>query len=104
MRIGGLKVGSVRDIRIDQDHAAVIVFVDIPAKYIIDKDASIQVQHGLTGAAGININNLGSGGASRPTNFSAAILIPSRASCTSFPAWEAICTRPWRISKLPPPS
>src|ERR1700722_4991966 len=69
VRIGGLKVGSVRDIRIDQDHAAVIVFVDIPAKYIIDKDASIQVQHGLTGAAGININNLGSGGALAANEF-----------------------------------
>jgi phospholipid/cholesterol/gamma-HCH transport system substrate-binding protein len=62
VRIGGLKVGSVRDIRIDQEKSAVIVFVDIPAKYAIAKDANIQVQHGLTGAAGININNLGSAG------------------------------------------
>jgi len=62
VRIGGLKVGSVRDIRIDQDRSAVIVFVDIPAKYKIEKDANIQVQHGLTGAAGININNLGTAG------------------------------------------
>jgi phospholipid/cholesterol/gamma-HCH transport system substrate-binding protein len=61
VRIGGLKVGSVRDIRIDQDKSAVIVFIDIPAKYAIAKDAHVQVQHGLTGAAGINIDDLGSG-------------------------------------------
>ncbi len=63
VRIGGLKVGSVRDIRIDQEKAAVLVFIDIPAKYAIAKDAHIQVQHGLTGAAGINIDNFGTGGA-----------------------------------------
>jgi phospholipid/cholesterol/gamma-HCH transport system substrate-binding protein len=63
VRIGGLKVGSVRDIRIDQEKSAIIVFIDIPAKYAIAKDANVQVQHGLTGAAGININNFGSAGA-----------------------------------------
>ncbi|HEY1923172.1 MAG TPA: MlaD family protein [Tepidisphaeraceae bacterium] len=63
VRIGGLKVGSVRDITIDQEKSAVIVIVDIPAKYAIAKDANVQVQHGLTGAAGININDLGTGGA-----------------------------------------
>jgi phospholipid/cholesterol/gamma-HCH transport system substrate-binding protein len=69
VRIGGLKVGSVRDIRIDQERSAVIVFIDVPASYNIAKDANIQVQHGLTGAAGININNLGSGGALAANDF-----------------------------------
>jgi phospholipid/cholesterol/gamma-HCH transport system substrate-binding protein len=63
VRIGGLKIGSVRDIRIEQEKSAIIVFIDIPAKYKIAKDANVQVQHGLTGSAGVNINDLGSGGA-----------------------------------------
>ncbi|MGD0463648.1 MAG: MlaD family protein [Tepidisphaeraceae bacterium] len=61
VRIGGLKVGSVRDIRIDQERSAVIVFIDIPGKYLLARDAAVQVQHGLTGTAAININNLGGG-------------------------------------------
>ncbi|MGD0541319.1 MAG: MlaD family protein [Tepidisphaeraceae bacterium] len=61
VRIGGLKVGSVRDIRIDQERSAVVVLIDIPAKYVIARNAAVQVQHGLTGVAGINIRNLGRG-------------------------------------------
>ncbi len=61
VRIGGLKVGSVRDIQIDQERSAVVVFIDIPAKYILARNAAVQVQHGLTGVAGININDLGRG-------------------------------------------
>ncbi len=61
VRIGGLKVGSVRDIEIEQSKSAVVVFIDVPAKYAIARDADIQVQRGLTGGAAINIDDLGVG-------------------------------------------
>jgi ABC-type transporter Mla subunit MlaD len=61
VRIGGLKVGSVRDIHIDQDHDAVIVVIEIPTKFSLASDAHVSVQHGLTGAASINIDDLGKG-------------------------------------------
>jgi ABC-type transporter Mla subunit MlaD len=61
VRIGGLKVGNVRDIRIDQDKDAVVVIIDIPAKFAIGKDADVSVQRGLTGTAAINFDSLGTG-------------------------------------------
>jgi phospholipid/cholesterol/gamma-HCH transport system substrate-binding protein len=61
VRIGGLKVGSVRDIQIEPSRSAIVVFIDVPAKYNLARDASIQLQHGLTGGTAININNLGAG-------------------------------------------
>jgi phospholipid/cholesterol/gamma-HCH transport system substrate-binding protein len=61
VRIGGLKVGSVRDIEIDQQKSAVVVVIDIPASYIVAKDADVYVQRGLTGTAAINIDSLGTG-------------------------------------------
>jgi len=61
VRIGGLKVGDVRDIRIDQEHATVVVIMDLPSKYTIYRDADIFIQHGLTGSSAINIESFGSG-------------------------------------------
>jgi phospholipid/cholesterol/gamma-HCH transport system substrate-binding protein len=61
VRIGGLKVGSVRDIRIDPERAAVVVYIELPSKYIVNKDMGVTVQHGLTGSAAINIDSFGKG-------------------------------------------
>ena len=68
VRIGGLKVGDVRDIQIRQvsdaadqsKHAAVVVFIDLPARFAIGADAGVSVQRTLTGTAAINVNSLGS--------------------------------------------
>jgi phospholipid/cholesterol/gamma-HCH transport system substrate-binding protein len=61
VRIGGLRVGAVNDIRIDPAKSAVVVYINIPAKFNLGKDAEIAVQHGLTGNSAINIENLGTG-------------------------------------------
>jgi len=61
VRIGGVKVGSIRDIRIDRDRSAVVVLIDVPAKFPLAKDAGIRVQHGLTGSSSINIDSFGTG-------------------------------------------
>jgi ABC-type transporter Mla subunit MlaD len=67
VRIGGLKMGDVRDIQIRQvaavgdepKHPAVVVFIDLPAKFVIGADAGVSVQRTLTGAAAINVDSLG---------------------------------------------
>lgn len=61
VRIGGLRVGDVRDIKVDQQKSAIIVVIDIPAKYVVAKDASVSVERGLTGTAAINFDGLGTG-------------------------------------------
>jgi len=61
VRIGGLRVGSVSDIQVDPARSAIVVYVQIPAKFTIASDTSIVVQHGLTGSSAINIDNLGTG-------------------------------------------
>ena len=61
VRVGGLKVGSVTDIQVDLDRQVVVVSVELPSKYIINKDTGVVVQHGLTGSAAINIDNFGKG-------------------------------------------
>jgi len=61
VRIGGVKVGSVRDIRIDRARSAVVVLIDVPARYVLAKDAGVRVQHGLTGSSSINIDSFGTG-------------------------------------------
>lgn len=61
VRIGGLKVGSVRDIQVDLNRSVLMVFIEVPAKYTIHKDAGVFVQHGLTGSSAINIDSFGSG-------------------------------------------
>jgi ABC-type transporter Mla subunit MlaD len=68
VRVGGLKVGSVRDIQIEQVHppdheatTAVLVFLDLPSKYPLARNAHVNVQKELTGTASINIDDLGTG-------------------------------------------
>jgi ABC-type transporter Mla subunit MlaD len=61
VRIGGMRVGDVRDIKVDQQKNAVLVIIDIPAKYVVAQDADVYVQRGLTGTAAINFDSLGTG-------------------------------------------
>jgi phospholipid/cholesterol/gamma-HCH transport system substrate-binding protein len=61
VRIGGYRVGNIRDIQVQPAKSALIVIIDIPAKYALAKNAHVQLQQGLTGASAINIDDLGSG-------------------------------------------
>jgi phospholipid/cholesterol/gamma-HCH transport system substrate-binding protein len=61
VRIGGVKVGDIRDIRIDRGGSAVVVLIDVPAKYALAKDADVHVERGLTGSSSINIDGFGTG-------------------------------------------
>jgi phospholipid/cholesterol/gamma-HCH transport system substrate-binding protein len=74
VRIGGLKVGSVRDIEIraipddaqladsiPPGQPAMVVYIDLPSRYPLSQDADIAVQKTITGSAAINIDSLGTG-------------------------------------------
>jgi ABC-type transporter Mla subunit MlaD len=60
-------MGDVRDVQIRQvpavgdepKHPAVVVFIDLPARFTIGADAGVSVQRTLTGTAAINIDSLG---------------------------------------------
>jgi phospholipid/cholesterol/gamma-HCH transport system substrate-binding protein len=66
VRVGGLKVGQVRDVRVEDadgtDPHIAIVFT-IPANYSLHSDAIVQAQSSLTGAADLNIESFGTGSA-----------------------------------------
>ena len=69
VRIGGVKVGTVRDIAFEdlQSSAArVVVKFTIPAEYQLHENAQINVQIALTGAPNLNLTTLGSGNALAP--------------------------------------
>ncbi|MGD0390635.1 MAG: MlaD family protein, partial [Tepidisphaeraceae bacterium] len=61
VRIGGFKVGDVRDIRVDRAGSAIVVLINVPAKYVLAKDAGVRVERGLTGSSSINIDSFGTG-------------------------------------------
>jgi len=61
VRVGGLKVGSVRDIDVNLDRQVVVVSIELPSKYKLNKDTGVFVQHGLTGSSAINIGQLRQG-------------------------------------------
>ncbi|MGD1276063.1 MAG: MlaD family protein [Tepidisphaeraceae bacterium] len=73
VRVGGLKVGGVRDIEIRQlDSAAgqsVVVFIDLPSRFPVATDASVSVEKSLTGTAAINIDSLGTGPRASPGEY-----------------------------------
>jgi ABC-type transporter Mla subunit MlaD len=60
VRLGGLKVGSVTKIEVHEP-ANVDVTVELPARFSLADNADVAVQKGLTGAADINITNMGTG-------------------------------------------
>src|SRR5690242_12194682 len=64
VRIGGLKVGSVRHVdlaNLDTPDAHVLVTFAFPASYALHEDAVIRVQSSLTGPTNLNIENMGKG-------------------------------------------
>jgi phospholipid/cholesterol/gamma-HCH transport system substrate-binding protein len=66
VRIGGLKVGSVRDIVIHTQNTPgnlpqLIVYIDVPARYPMASDAVVSIQKSITGSAAVNIDDLGAG-------------------------------------------
>ena len=68
VRLGGYKVGAVRDIAIldpvtGRPQPRIVVRFTLPAKYDLRHDARIVVQTSVTGASVINIENLGEGAA-----------------------------------------
>ncbi len=63
VRLGGVKVGTVRAVEIvDRDDKQQVVAVfRIPEKYALKQNATVAVQTGLTGMVNLNITNLGQG-------------------------------------------
>ena len=64
VRLGGLKVGIVRDIHpqgLGGPDPRILVTMSLPASYPLHRDAAIGVQTGLTGSTNVNIESVGSG-------------------------------------------
>lgn len=64
VRLGGFKVGIVRDIRpdgIDSANPRMIVTISLPRAYVLHPNAVIGVQTTLTGTTALNITSTGSG-------------------------------------------
>jgi ABC-type transporter Mla subunit MlaD len=65
VRLGGYKVGVVRDIHpesLGTTDARLVVAFELPAQYTLHRDAVVGVQAGLTGASNLNIESAGSAG------------------------------------------
>lgn len=63
VRIGGYKVGVIRDIEVvdrDGEPTQIRVSFSVPARYRIRKDARVNVQGTLTGTSWLNFDSLGS--------------------------------------------
>jgi ABC-type transporter Mla subunit MlaD len=77
VRLGGMKVGSVRDIAVrtiedsstGKGEPQVIVYIDVPSRFPLNTDAQVEVAKTLTGSAAINIESLGSGPAWQTTDY-----------------------------------
>ena len=74
VRIGGLKIGSVRDIAVHipqtpDQKPSLVVYIDVPAKYPLAGDAEVSIQKTITGAAAVNIDDLGTGAPLAPHAF-----------------------------------
>jgi ABC-type transporter Mla subunit MlaD len=66
VRIGGFKVGIVRDIHpegLEAGDPRLLVSFTLPASYVIHTDAVVAVQSTLTGAADLNIQSVGTASA-----------------------------------------
>jgi ABC-type transporter Mla subunit MlaD len=62
LRLGGYKVGIVRDIRpdgLDGPNPRILVSISLPSAYVLHRDTQINVQTSLTGTTALNINSLG---------------------------------------------
>ena len=64
VRVGGLKVGVVRDLDLRQATTPLIVVsFQLPKRIVLREGATVQVQGTLTGSSWLNIDNLGAGNA-----------------------------------------
>jgi phospholipid/cholesterol/gamma-HCH transport system substrate-binding protein len=63
VRIGGLKVGTVKSVRLDNSPAGqrVVAVFSVPEQYALRQGTSVGVQSGLTGMVNLNISSLGTG-------------------------------------------
>src|SRR4029453_4172045 len=67
VRIGGAKVGTVRDIDLDTDgeNPGIVITFSIPEKFQIKRDANVTIQTTVTGVSVLNFESLGSKQASQ---------------------------------------
>lgn len=72
VRLGGLKVGTVEEIRFDKKGAlgndlpavdSIVVGISLPVEYTLAVDAKASIESSLTGVTSVNITDLGSGSA-----------------------------------------
>src|SRR6476620_8438731 len=65
VRLGGAKVGTIRelDIRESGDNPGIFITIAIPQRYQLHQDASVKVQSTVTGVSVLNIESLGTGAA-----------------------------------------
>lgn len=66
VRLGGYKVGIVRDIapeNLDGPNPRLLVHISLPATYVLHPDAVVGVQTSLTGTTALNITSTGTGAA-----------------------------------------
>lgn len=64
VRLGGFKVGIVRDIHpddVDGPNPRLLVTISLPSAYVLHQNAQIAVQTTLTGTTALNITSTGSG-------------------------------------------
>jgi ABC-type transporter Mla subunit MlaD len=70
VRLGGLKVGTVEEIRFVKAGSlsdnrpptdGIIAWISIPADYVLATDATVSIETSLTGVTAVNISNLGRG-------------------------------------------
>ena len=63
VRVGGLKVGVVRELELQQGgyNSVILVSFQLPRRIVLRQGASVQVQGTLTGSSWLNIDNLGAG-------------------------------------------
>lgn len=69
VRLGGYKIGIVRDIRpegVEGGSPRLVVTIAVPATYVLHPDAVIAVQTTLTGTTALNITSLGAGAPLKP--------------------------------------
>jgi ABC-type transporter Mla subunit MlaD len=64
VRIGGVKVGVIKDLRfadLDGKEPRILIRFTIPANTTLHEDAVIRAQNGITGTSNLNIENIGVG-------------------------------------------
>jgi ABC-type transporter Mla subunit MlaD len=64
VRLGGYKIGIVRDIHLEAKEGAeprILVGITVPASYRLRRNAIVTIQNGLTGTTDLNIQSIGTG-------------------------------------------